>query len=138
VPAWLKSLTIFITGLLLGGSAVGFGLHAYMKHRVTQSGNADHILDRLSTQLNLSEAQKSRVSALLKVEAPKMADLRTDMEKKSHALWMAFDADLRPLLEEDQRKKLDEMEIQWRSQKGWRVGLGGATYKEGGLGSDPK
>jgi len=128
----LKSLTLFLTGLLLGGAAVGFGIDLYMQHRVTQSANTDHILDRLSVQLNLTEGQKNRVATLLKTEAPKMQALRNELEKKSHTLWTAFDADLRPLLDEGQRIKLDNMEAKWRGQKGWQVGMGGyATYKEG-------
>ncbi len=99
---------------------MGFGLHYYMEHRVNDSGNPEHILNRLSSQLNLTEGQKNRVAALLKVNAPKMEFLRKDMEKKSHVLWMTFDTDLRPLLDADQRKRLDDMESKWRKHKAGR------------------
>ena len=99
---------------------MGFGLHYYMEHRVNDSGNPEHILNRLSSQLNLTEGQKNRVAGLLKVNAPKMEFLRKDMEKKSHVLWMTFDTDLRPLLDADQRKRLDDMEARWRKHKAGR------------------
>jgi hypothetical protein len=116
VNSWWKYLAVFLTGLLLGGAVVGFGLHYYMERRENDRGNTERILNRLSSQLNLTEGQKNRVAALLKVEAPKMEALRKDMEKKSHALWMSFDGDLRPLLDADQRNKLDDMEARWREQ----------------------
>ena len=87
MTSWWKSLAVFLTGLLLGGAIVGFGMDYYMKHRVNDSNNPEHILNRLSKQLNLTEGQKNRVAALLKVEAPKMDALRKDMAKKSHVLW---------------------------------------------------
>jgi hypothetical protein len=128
VTPWWKSLAVFLTGLLLGGAVVGFGLHYYMEHRVNDSGNAEHILNHLSKELNLTEGQKNRVGALLKVEAPKMDALRKDMEKKSHLLWKSFDADLRPLLDADQRNRLDDMEARWRKHKAER---GGHTDDDG-------
>ena len=127
-----KPLSFFLCGLLLGGAAVGFGIHYTMKQKLANNGNSEHILNRLSEQLNLTEGQKTRVNALLKENAPKMDALRKDMETKSHALWMKFDENLRPLLDPDQKKKLDSMEAHWRDKKGWRVGVGGVTYKEDG------
>ena len=99
---------------------MGFCLHYYMEHRVNDSNNPEHILNHLSKQLNLTEGQKNRVASLLKVNAPKMDALRKDMEKKSHLLWVSFDADLRPLLDADQRKRLDDMEARWRKHKAAR------------------
>jgi len=120
VNSWWKFLAVFLTGLLLGGASVGFGLHCYMKQKMSAPASADQILNRLSKQLNLTEGQKNRVASLLKVEAPKMESLRKDMEKKSHLLWISFDADLRPLLDADQRNKLDDMEARWRKHKAER------------------
>ncbi len=96
---------------------MGFGMNYYMEHRVNDNDNPEHILNRLSKQLNLTEGQKNRVAALLKVEAPKMEALRKDMAKKSHLLWVSFDADLRPLLDADQRRRLDDMEARWRAHR---------------------
>ena len=132
MPSWLKSSIFFLCGLLLGGSAVGFGIHYLMKQKLNNSTNTEHILDRLSAQLDLTDSQKKQVGALLKADAPKMEALRKDMQDKSHALWMAFDANLRPLLDDVQKEKLDRMEKKWREHKGWRVGVGGVTYKEDG------
>ena len=97
MPSLLKSTAFFLCGLLLGGAAVGYGIHYTMKQKLANSGNADHILNHLSEELGLTEGQKTKVSALLKSEAPKMDALRKDMEAKSHALWVSFDENLRRL-----------------------------------------
>ena len=110
-----------------------------MKHKVTSASNPDRILDRLSSQLALTPGQRDKVSTLLKKEAPKMETLRKSMEEKSHKLWVRFEADLRPILNEEQRKKLDQMEKRWREHKGWQVGMSGmATYKESNDKAGPK
>ena len=121
-----KNLALFLSGLLLGGAVVGFGLNYYMKHRVDDRSNPDRILNHLSSALSLSDDQKTKVAALLKADAPKMEALRLEFEAKSHSLWMTFDKDLRPILEEGQNQKLDAMEKRWRGQhKGWNSGMDG-------------
>src|SRR5579859_7368043 len=105
-----KYIITFLSGLLLGGALAGFGLHCYIGGKTAHDNDPQHLLERLSKELDLNAEQRDRVSALLKTEAPKMDALRKDMETKSHVLWTHFDASLRPLLTADQNKKLDDME----------------------------
>ena len=62
----VKLVITFLCGLLLGGAGVGFGLHCYIAHKVDHNNDPQHILDRLSKELDLNTEQKDRVSALLK------------------------------------------------------------------------
>ena len=134
-----KLIITFLSGLLLGGALVGFGLHCYIERKANQTNDPQHLLDRLSGELDLNAEQKERVSTLLKASAPKMDNLRKDMETRSHALWMDFDASLRPLLTQDQNGKLDAMEKRWRDKKGWKVGMSGVgTFKDNAPKPGPK
>ncbi|HUO57521.1 MAG TPA: hypothetical protein VMV05_05030 [bacterium] len=133
MSSWWKFLVIFLSGLLLGGAITGYSIHCVITQKGVRSTDTDHILRRLSDQLDLTNAQRASVATLLKEEAPKMEALRREMQDKSHALWTSFDNDLRPLLDDSQKKKLDSMETKWQKHQGWKVGIGGvATFKEDG------
>ena len=122
-----KSLALPFSCFLLGCALTGLALHFFMEKRDEHSNDTDRLLRRLSDQLDLTNAQRASVASLLKEEAPKMETLRKEFHQKSHTLWMAFDGDLRPLLDDSQKKKLDTMEADWRDRNGWRAGTDRAT-----------
>ncbi len=73
-------------------------------------------LQRLSKQLNLSDEQKDKIKPILESEAKKMQELRQDNSAASQDRRAKFQqlrqdtlAQIRPILNPDQQKKLDDL-----------------------------
>ncbi len=113
---WIKIAAVFAAGFLLGGAASGLVIHHCFRHFGGAPPNSDMILKMLSSKLSLTPDQKDKVSALLKVEAPKMEALHKDSQDRFKAQRDSFNGKLRPLLNPDQLQKLDEMIAKWENR----------------------
>ncbi len=110
---WIKITAIFAAGFLLGGAVTGLCIHHCFRHFGGHPPSSEFILKMLSHKLKLSPEQKDKVADLLKVEAPKMEALHKKSQDQFKAQRDAFNAKLKPLLNPDQQKKLEEMNARW-------------------------
>jgi hypothetical protein len=109
----IKFFIIFVVGLLLGSTATGLYISHCMNRLWMNSGCHDHILDRISKKLDLSPDQKIKVDSILKAEDSAVNQLREDGREKFKAIRDNIDAQIRPILNPDQIKKLD----QWKTER---------------------
>jgi hypothetical protein len=86
-------------------------------------GEAAAKLEKMSTALQLTPAQKQQIAPILMEEAPKMKALKSDtslgpMQKamKMHQIADATDAKLKPILNPEQYEKWQQMRAQEREQ----------------------
>lgn len=118
---WFKIAAVFGAGFLLGGASFGLVIHHSFK-RFNGPPNPDAILRMLSSKLNLTPEQKDKVAVLLKEETPKMEALHQESQDHFKSQRDSFNAKLRPILNQGQQKKLDEMIARWESRdhdKNW-------------------
>jgi hypothetical protein len=113
---WVKGAAIFAVGFLLGGATFGLVIHHCFGHMGGGPPNSDMILKMLSSKLSLTSDQKDKVSALLKIEGPKMEALHQESQARFKTQRDSFNAKLRLLLNADQQKKQDEMIAKWESR----------------------
>ncbi len=85
-------------------------------------------LQRLSKQLNLSDEQKDKIKPILENEAKKMQELRQDesttpedRRAKFQQLRQDTFTQIRPILTQDQQKKLDDL-MKQQGQRGQHGG----------------
>jgi len=114
---WIKMAAIFAAGFLLGGAASGLAIHHCFRHFGGGPPNSEAILKMLSSKLSLTAEQRDKVAALLKDHSPKMEALRNKTHDDFKAQREAFNLKLRPLLNPDQQKKLDEMTARWNKRE---------------------
>lgn len=141
-------LAVAMAGMLTLGGAV-FAQDAQdaqpspQEHANAQNGehrgmmSPDAMLDHMSTELNLTEDQKTKIKPILEDQSKKMSDLRSDTSlsredrrakmKDVHESTMT---QLRQILNEDQQKKLDEMMTR-------RSGENGKHHPEGAQDNSP-
>ena len=84
----------------------------------------DAMLDHMSTELNLSDDQKTKIKPILEQQSKQMQDLRQststsdqDRRAKMKEIHENTMSQIRPILTADQQKKLDEM-MSRRSERG--------------------
>ena len=112
----IKTTAVFVIGFLLGGAATAFGIHHCFMKCMDRGGKSDFILRHLTSKLKLDAGQKEKVAALLKEQEPKMEALHQETGAKFKALRDSFNTKLKPILNADQQKKLDEMAAKWDSR----------------------
>jgi hypothetical protein len=128
VKPWLKSIALLLVGGLIGSAITAGGIHFsfYSFKRMKPSmSNSDFLLERFSRNLELNDVQRGQVATLLKENLPKMEAARMEADTKRKAAWDVYETNLRKLLREDQQKKLDVMEAQWRGHMNRGPGFGG-------------
>ncbi|HVZ79247.1 MAG TPA: hypothetical protein VHE12_00445 [bacterium] len=109
---WI-SLFTFVAGMALGVFVHGVVEIRHFREVRVNMHNPNSVLDNLSRRLDLSDDQQQKVLVLLKAQIPKTDALRDEQRKKFKAIRTAFDAQLRPLLNADQQKRLDAMVADW-------------------------
>jgi len=115
---WIKTTVIFLIGFSLGVAGTGLAIHSFFHpHHPPGLADADRILKRLSSRLDLNADQKTKTEALLKQELPKGEALHQESDAKFDALRASFNTQLRVLLNPDQQKKLDEMVAKWEKRE---------------------
>lgn len=122
--AWTQILLSIIVGFVLGTVFDKWnsnGCHSHcndksMKHCLSghchekcNDGNFKHkMLERLSSKLNLTEDQKTKVATVFEVKHQGMMKLKTEMRPKFEALRKSARADISKLLTPEQQKKFEE------------------------------
>jgi len=91
--------------------------------------NIKQRVERLSTELNLTDDQKTKVTALLEKEAKEMRALREETDRdtrreKMRAIRQEQDKELKTILTADQQEKWKELREQMRQRR--QHGAGGA------------
>ena len=131
---WIKPAALFLSGALIGSAVTTWGIHCSFENMRHHSGDSGYLLDRLTHNLDLTPDQKEKAAVLVKESIPKMDALRDGLRVQTKAVWDSFDAKLRTILTEDQKKKLDEMERRWRAHQDHGPGFGGPPPPGGGPG----
>jgi len=118
---WIQYAALFSFGFLSGVAAMGLAFH----HSTPKPSakHPDEVLERLSDKLDLTHDQRARVAEVIARELPKGQTLHRETKMKFKALRISFDDQLRPLLNEDQRARLAEMESQWENPRKGKVRL---------------
>lgn len=107
----LIALVIFLTGVVVGA----FGLEAF---RVLRGGPFKHlegkgpvgfIMERMSSDLKLSEAQKKDIEPVITEMIGKIDQLRRPIQEQEEAIFEEYHARVRQLLTESQAAKQDEI-----------------------------
>jgi Spy/CpxP family protein refolding chaperone len=91
--------------------------------------NIKQRVDRLGTELNLMDDQKTKVTALFEKEAKEMRDLRAETDgaarrEKGRAMRQETDKELKTILTPDQQEKWKQLREQMRQRR--QNGAGGA------------
>ncbi len=99
--------------------------------------NADAMLDHMSKELNLTDDQKTKIKPILEEQTKQMQDVRQststspeDRRAKMKQIHENTMSQIRPILNSDQQKKLEEM----MSRRGER----GEGHQHGGDTSNPQ
>jgi len=105
------ALVIFLTGAVVGA----FGLEAF---RVLQGGPFKHlegkgpvgfIMERMNSDLKLSEAQRKEIEPVILEMIAKIEQLRRPIQEQEEAILEEYHARVRQLLTETQAVKQDEI-----------------------------
>ena len=97
-------------------SGTGHGHGAGEGHGRAMGMNPDAMLEHMSTELNLTDDQKTKIKPILEAQSKQMQDLRQnasgsqeDRRAKMKQIHESTMTQLRPILTSDQQKKLQEM-----------------------------
>lgn len=123
---WVKTAVAFVVGLLLGGTATALYIHHCFTRAWVNSGNHQHAVERLGTELGLSADQKDRVGKIFDEEKPQMEALRQETNVKLKALKDATALRIDKVLTPDQLKKFNDLRAKWdarmaKDDKGWHI-----------------
>ncbi|HET9742291.1 MAG TPA: hypothetical protein VFQ00_06050 [Terriglobales bacterium] len=142
-------LAVALAGMLtLGGAVFAQDVQdaqpSPQEHANAQNGehrgmmSPDAMLDHMSTELNLTEDQKTKIKPILEEQSKKMSDLRSDTSlsredrrAKMKDIHESTMSQLRPILNADQQKKLEEMMSR-------RPERNGKHHPEGAQGGTPQ
>jgi hypothetical protein len=113
----MKTTALLLIGFLLGVAAASFAFNRFFHPRHPGMADMDRILSHLTSKLDLTADQKVKVEALLREHLPKADALREQGDKKFQDLRETFHAKLRPLLNEAQWAKFEEMVAQHRMRE---------------------
>lgn len=118
-----------IMGLVLGG-AMSFA-QAQPQHQPQQRSPQDVVTERLknlSSQLNLTDAQKEKIKPILQNEVQQIQTVREDTSLSREQKFTKFREirdngmeQIRPLLTDDQQKKLEALREQMKEENKSRM-----------------
>lgn len=123
---WAKILIAFIVGLLLGGAATGFYIHHCFTRAWVNSGNHNHVVDRMKSDLGLNADQADQIGKIFDEQKPQLDAIRLETNAKLKVLKDTTSDSIRKLLKPDQLKKFDDMRTKWearesKNDKGWHI-----------------
>ncbi len=123
---WKMSWHYVVIALLIG-VIVGMGVNRFEAQefypRTKHSGKMkERMIERLSSKLDLSAEQKTKVMAIFEAQKPKMMALEKEMHPKFEALRTETDQEIKKVLTPEQQKKFDQvkakMEARWKNRHG--------------------
>ncbi|MEO5717573.1 MAG: hypothetical protein ABIR29_03265 [Chthoniobacterales bacterium] len=102
-----------LTLIALGAAAVlGFGQYAGAQtpdDAAPQCHHRPNLTSRLTRTLDLTDAQKAQVDALAKNVQPQLEAIHQQARTSADTVLKQLDAQIRPLLNAEQQKKLDAL-----------------------------
>lgn len=114
--AWRLVLPAVLGGLL-AGVWLGARLERSAARRMRREGpRPEHIVKMLRRELRLRDDQAQALRVLLAAKRPAFQAIRREQEARMAGLRAEIDKDLSPLLDDDQRKRLDEMRVRWEKR----------------------
>jgi hypothetical protein len=121
-----KLIISFVVGLLLGGAATGFYIHHCFARAWVNSGNHHHMLNRLTSELNLDADQQKQIGQIFDEQIPRLDAIRVETNAKLKTLRDATSQKVALLLNGEQKKKFSELRIKWearenKNSKGWNI-----------------
>jgi Spy/CpxP family protein refolding chaperone len=115
----LKLITLTaMTALALGGTAFAQDQNSNTGTRHGGHGWHHDPMAKLTESLNLTADQKAKIQPIVDEAKPKMQEIHRDAMQKSKAVMDDTMAKIRPLLNADQQKKLDEMKSERANHRG--------------------
>lgn len=114
--AWRLVLPAVLGGLL-AGVWLGARLERSAARRMRREGpRPERIVKMLRRELGLRDDQTQALRVLLAAKRPAFQAIRRDEEARMAALRAEIDKDLSPLLDDGQRKRLDDMRARWEKR----------------------
>lgn len=116
-------ILVFILGALTGS----LGTQAFMKYRISKfmkrghEARAEFIIERLSHVLELTDSQKTEVEKIIRETQKKIAEIEGQFRPRIQALMDDDFRQMRELLNDNQKQKLDEFHEHLKKRK--RPGL---------------
>ncbi len=106
----------FALGMIFGQWIAHESFRSHWKH----GGMRQHMVEKFSRELHLSADQKTKVAAIFDRKRPQMLALQAEMQPKFEALRKSTQAEVREILNPDQKKKFEkmnaEMEERWKDR----------------------
>ncbi len=120
--SWNQVILSLLIGFVLGSAVSPLrGGRECFPHHKGKGGMKQHMLDRFTKELKLTEDQKVKVSAIFESKHAQMEALRSEIQPKFEALRTATQNEIRPLLTPEQQVKFDQlnekMEKRWKRHK---------------------
>jgi hypothetical protein len=118
---WTGLAVLFVSGLLIGGIST----HCYMQSQFEsrwESGpqaKKQWMMERLTHRLHLNKGQQASLAPLVSEAQEELFVLRAQQQPQVEAIWNRTLAGIKPVLEGDQQKKLDE--FQQKLQRRWQA-----------------
>lgn len=113
-------ILIFILGVLAGS----LGTQAFIKYRISKfmkrghEARAEFIIERLSHVLELTDSQRAEIEKIIIETQKKLAEIEGQFRPRIQALMDDDFKQIRTLLNDDQKRKLDEFHEHLKERKG--------------------
>ena len=115
---WHQVVISLLIGFTLGTAYGHWQAHQSFHARWKNGGMRRHMLDRFGKELRLNADQKKQVGVIFDAKHPQMIAFQAEMKPKFEALRNSTQAEIRKILNPDQQKKLDEMNV--KMEERWK------------------
>lgn len=113
--AWRLVLPALLAGLL-AGVWLGARCERAASRRMRREGpTPERMLKMFRRELKLRDDQGAPILAILQAKDPAFRAIRRDHEARMAGLRVEIDKDISPLLDEAQRRRLDELRARWNT-----------------------
>ena len=113
----LKCVLIFVLGLAVGLATGAWGFRYHAGKHFSMRPKTEHIMDRLTRELDLTMEQKEQVAALLEANKARMDAIRDESRPRIDALRQKGVEDIRGILTAEQSAKFDALKRKWEERR---------------------
>lgn len=103
---WHQVIIAFLLGCVVSASIV----HYSWMHPTDPATRYQHMLNRFSHKLHLSDDQRTKVDVIFKTQHEKIMSLRAEVGPRFEEVHRSASQEIRQLLTPEQQTKFDEME----------------------------
>jgi Spy/CpxP family protein refolding chaperone len=118
-----KLIAGFVLVFIAGGTTGAFLATAHARHLFVQSHQAGFVAtrmkERMRAELDLTPDQVARISPILDKTANQLQQIRNDTGRRVHQTIIESHQQISAILTEDQKKKLQQMEMRHRRWLGF-------------------